>query len=662
MISHAKTTQTQTARESIKRVMAMTMGLGLGICLLLFAIDRDGPRMEKPNAPVTQATTAGDAIPQREIELDRETEDTTAPTGFYHAAVGQVCRFEWKADSTTAIHAAKQAGTSKLQVRLGGVMTTTVLARRGDEMIVELEFPKVTGTFGTNGQRSKLGQDALTSALATCTLLRMRDNGTTLGYAFAKSVGPKHRNFIRGLWTACRFVARDTRDAAWRTTEQDVIGTAELEYRWRKPILQGNRVIGGELHRRKLGYRQPEDAADSAHGTLTGEGEGTAHLNPDLGWFETARWTESVTRQIDEVGVKVVSSLSAQWRLTDVEWREIADTDALWRTSWQSVAAQAETGASSEADLANQNRERLRGATLGRLLADLELLLSQNASHADIYAKKLDLTWLLRLRPEAMTRLQGMLSGMTANVQGLAISAIGATELPGAQTFLAQLFGNAANSAAQRQAAAWSMMQVRKPQGASVLAFAKALSGRARMDDEGVAAGILALGTMLGRTDPAARDEAFATLVGLEAAAIREGALANWLEALGNAAVPGALPFAQRHRDHAAANVRAGAIAAVRRVAGGDALALVAAGLSDQQPAVRALAAEILATRAEPAALAAVERMLRAEKDARVRSAAVAALDARLRDPRARAMVARVARNDPDAGVRKMAAAILGRR
>jgi HEAT repeat protein len=421
-----------------------------------------------------------------------------------------------------------------------------------------------------------------------------------------------------------------------------------------RPFTEDGLVVGGQLGKRKLGYR----GASAGQHALQAEGNGQALLNPSIGWFEQAHWQESLRREVREIGVQSTSTMTAHWSLVDTGWREVGDGEALWNTAWQPVAGEPEGQAVDEMEAAHY-AERLAGVRAEDLVQRLAQLLQPPAAEANaVFGVQLDLVWLLRLRPQELSRLQAMLPALDQASAKVVIDALGASELPAAQTLLAELFSDYSRASWTREAAAVAMMQVRAPQGSTVLAFAQSLL-QTGVTDDGSTTGALALGMMVSRADASTQAAAAAALLGMEALVQRQGSVAEWLEALGNAGQPDVLAVASRYRAHASAMVRSAAVASMRLVPGDAAVQLMITGLQDAEPAVRARAARVLGMRTEPRAFAALSQMLDTEPDARVRAAGVRALAVRANDPAVAARLRQVAAADAADEVRSLAAGAL---
>ncbi|MBK8095751.1 MAG: HEAT repeat domain-containing protein [Planctomycetes bacterium] len=582
---------------------------------------------------------------------DERVAATEERRGFYSAPVGQVLRHAFTATTTLALRSQQAAGSTDVMMQVHGGMQVTVLARRTGELIVQVSFDQVEGTTrqGSNEFPLRSG-DPLAQALAAPTEVWLRDDGQTLGYRFAAATSPEYRNWIRGLWSAHRFVA--AAEQQWTTREEDIVGTAAGSYRWTEPFVTDGAITGGHLRKDTSGY-----LVNDAHATATVTGRGEAHLNPSIGWLERARWQETVKVALDEVAMTTTSTLAAEWRLREVDWATALESVS-WDAAWEPVCGNQERGGQSDAE-ADRYRQRLSGVSVDQLCAELAAMVAAGSvSSPEGYGKKLDLTWLLKLQPDALARAMQVLPTLSNDVAGLLLSAIGGTELPSAQAFLASVFGDAARPVELRQSAAWAMVQVREPALDVVQRFAASLAADQPFD-AGVAAGVLALGTMAGRVADDARPAAFAQLLGMEAHAVRHGALANWLEAVGNAGRPEGLAAALRHQHSDDPMVRTAAVSAVRSLTGDVALALLLAGAADGEPMVRARAVEILAERTEPAALPRVAQVLADDADPRVRLTAVQVLAGQAHVPQVAQLLQRVAGGDADPEVRAAATAAL---
>lgn len=571
--------------------------------------------------------------------------------GFYSAPVGQVLRHAFTATTTLAMQSRQAAGSTEVSMHIHGGMEVAVVARRADELIARVCFQQVEGTTrqGSNEFPLRRG-DPLAQSLAVPTLVWMRDDGQTLGYRFAAGTQPEHRNWIRGLWSAHRFVV--TASARWTASEGDVVGTAATDYSWVEPFVTDGVIAGGHLRKSKLRY-----ADDQPHAVATVVGKGEAHLNPSIGWLEQARWQESVQVALDEIAMTTASSMTAEWRLQDTDWLPAAELVS-WDGSWEPVCGRNERGGQIDAE-AERYRERLSGVGVDQLCAELAAMVAAGVvGSPEGYGKKLDLTWLLKLQPDALARAMQLLPTLSPDVAGLLLSAIGGTELPQAQAFLAWMFADPAQAVELRQSAAWAMVQVREPALDVVQRFAATLAAD-RPFDAGVAAGVLALGTMSGRIAATARPAAVEQLLALEGQAERHGALANWLEALGNAGQPEGLAAAQRHQHSDDPMVRTAAVSAVRSVAGDAALALLLAGAADAEPMVRARAVELLAERPEAPAFGKIAQVLGQDVEARVRLTAVQVLAGQVAVPQVAQLLQRTAAGDADPEVRAAAQAAL---
>lgn len=604
--------------------------------------------------PAGTESAAPITAPPQPAAFEREVAaaDTAAPAGFYGAPIGQVMRFDWESRSRIALQRAADGQGTEVTMNLHGKAEIVVIARKGRELIAEVTFPQTAGEVASTAGGNTIDEDHPVAADFRKPLrVRMNDDGSTLAFAFAEDVQPEHRNWLRGIWAGSRFVARDA--ATWSTVERDVVGEAELEYRWLSPTVVDDRTVGGRVARQKTGYRAAADAGTSVGLEATGAGE--AVLNPDLGWFENTLWQETVTQRLEEVAAVIVTNQRVQWQLRDLDFRTVTDVAAVWQSEWQPVGAD---GAREGGVDRRYEERRLADVTVEQLLADLAALVQAEGDAHDVYLKKLDLTLLMQLRPDALAKVQAVLPRLGDDVAQLAISAMAASETPAAQAIVADLFAADDAPLLQRQAAAFSMVQVMHPDPATVAAFAKAV-GRATVHGEGITEGVLALGTLVGRSEGQAQRDGLRDLLALESVAIESGALANWIEAVGNTGLPAALDVALRYRDDADVVVRAATVAAVRLVPGVDAFTFAVSKLGDTVPVVRVRAAETLLMRAEPETFSVLADYLAQEPETRLREAVVRLIANRLPEAAARGLLQRIATGDAEASVRQAANELL---
>lgn len=593
-----------------------------------------------PTAPATDAARQPVAI-------------AAEGSGFYSAPAGQRMRFAYRVESGTRLGRDETTAGQGMTVELEGEMTLLVLARRQDELVVELRLPPTAArTRSEQGEQAHGADAAIRRDLGQPALVRMRDDGTTLGYAFAEDVLPENRNCVRAIWSALRAVLRDDGGRPWRSTEADTVGDALLEYRWREPFVQDGAIRGGIVERRKLGYA---GRAASGRGALGVTGEGIAHCNPSLGWTERVWWREQSSQAIEELGCIARSVLEASCELLEVGWQEPAAGD-VWHTAWLPVDGSAERPSDAATRIARQYEQKLSGVTADDLLAQLgELIRSGRCPSQEAWNLKVDLTWMIRLRPETLGHLQALLPTLDPDLAGLVLSAAGAAEVAAAQDWLTRLLADPVADAGLRRSAALALFQVRQPTPALLAAVSANVTGDAPASlvrDTGE----LLLGALIARAGGAAPAGAIEALLGLEARAVRQGGLVNWLEALGNAARPEALDPARRHLADAAPAVRIAAVSALRGIPGEAADAALIAVLADRDADVRGRSGEALATRDGPLALAAVTRLLLSEPDAEVRRVTTAAVAGRARtEPDVAALLQRLAASDAAEEVRRLA-------
>lgn len=576
-------------------------------------------------------------------------------TGFFGAPAGSVMRHRWKATTSSAIADAR-GGAVTMKMELQGELIVTVLARVADEALVELVFPVVEGAMATDQGKSPIPRDGeLARDLAQPALARLRDTGETLGFRFADGVAAQSRNVLRGLWATLRFQPVGDRDA-WTAEESHPQGTATVAYRWVEPRSEGGRIVGGRLGKR---VERLTTSDDHRGDELVGAGEGMATFDAELGWHSAVAWRDECTRRVASSGMTLSTVQEIAVDLVDFEWRDVSAAAAAWRGDWSPVGNEADPSVRRR-DL-GRRAARFRAVSFDQILADLASVAARDGLSGDTgHALFVDLASLLELDAAAMARAQQLVALADARVAGFVLAAMGATQLPTAQDFLARTFADGRNAASLRASAAIAMIGVRAPTAAAVQSVAAGV--RAQADFKGDAAtGLFALGALVGRTTGPARTAAIASLLAFEGQAIAQGALPEWLEAVGNAGIVEGLSVSDRHRDHADPGVRAGAVAAVRLLTGPAATERLVAFLADAVPGVRITGIEALAQRAEAAAIDAVAAAALGDVDVAVRRAGARALAAHAAVDGVARVLRQLVQQDRDESVRTAAAEALAR-
>lgn len=582
----------------------------------------------------------------------------------YAAPVGQEMTFELRAGSSSKTTLTEHNRSAIVGLAIAGSMRVCVLDRRDGALITGVSFPgcrvapRVEGGTPERGNMTELER-----ALAATTLVLMGDDGQTRGYRFDETVAPEHRHLLRKLIAALRFVARPGEEQ-WTVNEADGGGVFATEYRW---TVRPSAGVAGILDKKRPSPASAL-AASAANVSAVGEGNGRATFGAALGWIEQAEYQERGTHAISEMACTVQYEFTAAVRLQSV--RVVSErTDVAWTGAWQPADGARETLPRLAGVQEARYRQLLDGVDADQLVAEIgELVRSGAAGSHSMFAARQKLAWLVRLRPEALPRLQQYAIDPSLDPQTMSVivTAVGGAQTDAAQIALSRWCADVLLPESIRVAAAASMMQLQLPNQTVRDTLAGLLASDAASTSLQSAA-LLVLGAVSTR-EPAGPGEvpaSAARLLAYEPLAPAHGTLATWLEALGNTGRSEAIPVAQRHLAHVSDEIRIAALASVRRVAGEAATAVMVAALDrDPSPMVRVSAAELVASRTDASALVAVERVLRQEPVSVVRRAAIVGLGARAtQDTNAARLLRLAAASDADSQLRALAVTLLqGRR
>jgi hypothetical protein len=559
-------------------------------------------------------------------------------------------RFDYTLQNREA--ARHQAGGMQVEA----TQTTLVLARRDGEILTQVTFGDLA-IAAADGQ--KLDRDPLAlrfaAAAATPVVARLGADGHLLGYRFAAALDGEQRNFLRGILTPFAFTVPTTLRPSWDAIEADTTGTYEAHYEQQADDEQVN------VQRTRVRYTAMAGNGAAENHQL--RGRAAAQFAMDIAWLATATIDESLATDLPLPGMRVEYTCRAELTLLAAELAALpAGVTELWNGGWEPASGKDEVLPDHATDAAQRDWEQqLDGVDLDQVLAGLAALTA---------AEKLDtnaldhafqqLQWLVKLRPGAAATiaervLDGQLTGDAARV---ALSSLAAAGTDQAQQVLAAIRANPAASAEVHDAATICLIQLARPSSDIVagLATEAAATGQNAM---------LVLGALAPRAQGTLGDgrTAMMTLAGMEHDAADRGDVANWLRAMGNAGTAETMAAASRYLDNPAADVRAAAAAALRRVADPEAAtALAGLATGDEDADVRRQAVEALGQRGEPAARESLRTCALTDVDASVRSAAISALGRDVLDAGNRATLEQVAAQDSVPQLRTLAQQLLARR
>lgn len=268
----------------------------------------------------------------------------------------------------------------------------------------------------------------------------------------------------------------------------------------------------------------------------------------------------------------------------------------------------------------------------------------------------------MKLQPEVAREIeQAVRAGMEQRIGDMLLSALGAAGTEAAQEVLATMRRDAGLTAALRTSATLSLFQVAQPNARVLTDLAGDIADAGELTGDNAMA-MLLLGALAPRAGEVrvAGNTALQALLAFEGKARQQDRLDLWLGALGNVGTTDVLPHAQRLVGHAQDSVRGAAYRALRHVHTPAARALLAQGLADESPAVRADVVGALGEHKSAGASAPLISTARNDADPAVRRASQRAL-ARFakQDGPARQALAELAHSDPDQETRAAAQELL---
>jgi hypothetical protein len=500
-------------------------------------------------------------------------------------------------------------------------LTTTVLARTDDEILVQQQFGDLE--FATPDGRAITGdplQQSFVAAAAEPVFVRLALDGTPRALGFADRLDGDQRNFLRGMLALVTIAAPTAAATTWTATEADPTGDYEARYEVRSA------AGADELMLRRTRQRYLAMAGHATPPTHECRGTTEARFVLARGWLEQAHVDEGLTTALSLLDLRAIVQRTATATLTTTDTVVVAiDVDAARRCTTSAVTGRDEVvGAYAAAAETEQWRQRLAGVTFDTLLAELDRAMTADPVDPEAANAVFErLQWLAKLDDRAAAAFgervrSGELAGDRA---AMVVSALGAAGTPVAQHALAAVRGDRTLALDVREAATIATLQIATP----VPALVADLCRDADTDFDGRGTALLAFGALAPRAaDPLACGRApLQALLAMETAAAQRGDSETWLLAVGNTGSAVVFEIAGRYLDHTDPVLRAAACTVLRRVETAAALALLSErGLGDASPVVRLEALRTLARRQEPAARAAIERIARTDPDDEVKQRA----------------------------------------
>lgn len=579
---------------------------------------------ELPPAAVANHT---ESTPGEQPPVDRAACDRHAMEPGAELRRGTRLSYRFEMTSSLAL------GEQVVRQRVAGDMRVQVIDRREGEILAEVCFPGVEA-------RAEVGAESveveMAHALAVPTALLLSERGETLGYRFAPELLSDHRNWVRTLVSAFRFVAPPPGARAWDTVEAESLGRVAVAY-----MREGTTTRGMRVERRKTGYPDLKRAEP--------RGRAVAELREGLLWPVAAQIDEEATVGLG-AGMHAEHGLVGHLELVSID--EVAAGAADWSGPWAPASGAHERSELGDAE--EEKRWRLRASHAH--LADVLAFLSERTKERPLSLEARDqlelLAAMIEHRPEIVAELARMLldpqDAHDAAEFGLqALAAAGTAE---AQELLVACVEHGGLKHGTRMAALDAMFTLQTPDAGLAARLGHMVTDAVAITEvEGTA--MLLVGSLVGR-DAAGVD----VLLAAEGRVRSEGLTPLWLQALGNAGTDEVLTAAMPYAHDADPHTRAAAMTALRQVRASDAVRVLAdRARHDDSAVVRCSAVRALAETPGAVDFGTLSDLASQDPDESVRHAALLGLRHRAAgDPRLRPFLERRASEDPADGVRAL--------
>ncbi|MBL8767668.1 MAG: hypothetical protein JNL94_09905 [Planctomycetes bacterium] len=468
-------------------------------------------------SPVGVAEAPAPARPTAAVRDEAPTAPNTVDaSGAYSAVPGS--RFEFDLETDSAVQFGETTDGA-IGTALVGTQTTTVLARRDGELVVELTFDvRATIRGGAEGAERNLANE-----LALPVLVKMKDDGSVLGLGFPAEMSRRTRDAVRGLVASFRFVVLD--GSSWESSDAEPNGIGRNAYRWLERA-------AGRLERTRVGFESAAEFADIG-GAPGAVGEARASLDASVGWIVDANYAETMGKVAG--GMLPVSGRS-HGSLKLVR-RELVATRTFgaddWNRTWEGL--QASTTVESNGDpLAFERKfwsERLKGMTLSFLMSNLELLCrAPDPDTKALVAARTDLQWMLRLDPRLVDDVDALVATVDPAAAQILLAAVGRI---GDDRCQAVLLRNASDPGRQddvRAGSLYAMVGVAHPNATTLAGLSRLFAPGT--NDPARPTALLVAGALAGLTDEG--DAIIPALLDAKPTADDPLLLADWMTALGN--------------------------------------------------------------------------------------------------------------------------------
>lgn len=634
------------------QLIALSLALAAAAGALLLAFDRQpGVAAESAPAPVAPRPAATAALElssgARAPLAAAEAAPEVLEASLERFGPGAYLRYHLESRSLTDGLGDERTKAQSIELVLDSELELNVLAVRGDERALALNFraPRFEQSLG--GQASEGAAAAFAAVLASRVEVRVNRTGEVLGYRFAPEIDARSRNFVRALIATLQPRVVEPLTGEWRVEGEDANGRSIATYRLIEASerrVQLERIAREPV--RPEGWTMPLP-------TITGGARFT--FLRELGFVESLELDETSHIDAPDMGWKLDVRQTAKLRLVGARQGEAGEYD--WEAPWSSAASDADRELQSAEAYEAQLRAALEGKSLADLLAMLrDILASGGATDPRMIEARELLAALLRLHPELLEEVaQLLLDGKLApDLAGELIGCLGRCGTEQAQALLARWIADEATRDDLRSGSLFALVSTQTPGAAAIDAVSSAMTNSS---GEFASAAALMLGVLSNRSGGALGERALDSLRDWEDEARDRGELLAWLAALGNSGSPQIVALVRPYLTDEDELVRDSAVDALRLVATLEAIELTAErSREDDSVRVRASAASGLVARFAPAARTAVALLLRSEPSSEIRRSLIENLGTQLSyDLVAAELLNHSAQHDPLAELRELA-------
>lgn len=304
------------ATSHARVLAAAVLGLAvLGYALPMFRPGGVARPMVRNGGAVANLARAGQGPAPMTVEL-----------GSWGAPIGS--RFTFRiADRLTRTTRSAAAGARPAEVLDARcIVTTTVLDRRGDELLLRHDVRDLS--LRDADGRSIAGdplQVACAAACAAPVFVRLATDGRIRGYAFAEGLDGDQRGFLRGMLGLLSGEVREC-EAMWRGTVEDTTGTFVADYR-RIEAASGEVAVRRIRREYTTVFGQDLPPVHELRGAIE------YRCDTARGFLAAVRLDEGLTRNVPSLDLQVVTDRVASVDLLAGE-RAAVDTEPMETERW----------------------------------------------------------------------------------------------------------------------------------------------------------------------------------------------------------------------------------------------------------------------------------------------------------------------------------------